>query len=252
MKKKTGTAVAVAKGGAVIKADSSSLLQALTAAASNPKTDIEKMERLFKMHQEMVKTQAEAAFNAALARAQKRIEPVVRNKKNTHTNSTYADLAAVIEIITPIYTDEGLSLSFNTVAMSEPKGWVKTIGILSHEGGHTRPYELALPPDDVGPQGKANKTGVQAAVSTLSYAKRVLACAIFNVATIDNDGNSEKKNGKEPVPDKLFLGKLELAAVKGTLALQAVWEGGSIAQRKSCEKVWSEGRLKRIAMEAGE
>src|SRR3990167_4385534 len=78
-----------------------SLLQAITSAASNAQVDIEKMERLFAMHQKIVAQEAEAAFNGAMARAQANIQPVSRDAENTQTNSHYATLAAICKSIVP-------------------------------------------------------------------------------------------------------------------------------------------------------
>lgn len=184
-----------------------SLVQALAAAAADPRTDMDKMERLFAMHQTMVKQQAEAAFNDAMARAQAKIVPIATNAYNTHTQSRYAKLAAITKEITPIVTAEGLALSYDSYKPEYDKdgkeinppasGWHRIIAIVSHRDGHTRRYHLDLPLDDVGSQGKVNKTGVQAMGSTTSYGRRYLACMIFNVATMDDDdGNGGGKGGK--------------------------------------------------------
>lgn len=170
----------------VAAANATSLLQAITNAASNPQTDIEKMERLFTMHQKMVATEAEAAFNAAMARAQARITPVANNAANLQTNSRYAKLAAINTAITPIYTAEGLSISFDS-GDSPIAGYQRTIAIVAHSAGHSRQYHLDLPLDDVGAKGAVNKTKVHATGSTTSYSRRYLVCMIFNVTTEDDD-----------------------------------------------------------------
>lgn len=176
--------------------NATSLLQAITQAASNPATDIEKMERLFAMHQKMVAQEAEAAFNGAMARAQAGIQPIVNNSKNEFTKSAYADLSAINKIIVPLYTAEGLSISFDTETKNDadpiPAGMQRTIAIVSHASGHSRRHHIDLPPDDVGSQGKVNKTGVQAAGSTNSYARRYLTRMIFNLSTEDDDDGNGK------------------------------------------------------------
>lgn len=171
------------------------LLNAIAQAAANPQVDIEKMERLFAMHQQMVKQDAEAAFNAAMARAQANIVPIATNAENSHTHSRYAKLEAINREIVPLYTAEGLSISFDT-ADAPITGWMRTIAHVSHAAGHTRTYHLDLPPDAEGAKGNTNKTGVQAAGSTSSYARRYLTCMIFNVTTFDdNDGNGTRTSG---------------------------------------------------------
>lgn len=181
-----------------VSGNATSLLAALTSAANNPHMDIGKVERMFAMHQTVMRQEAEAAFNDALARAQAGIHPIAAKTLNSHTGSRYAKLAAVNKEIVPLYTAQGLSLSYDTETKNDadpiPAGMVRTIGILSHAGGHSRRYHIDLPPDSAGSQGKVNKTQVQAAGSTNSYARRYLALMIFNVSTEDdNDGNSANK-----------------------------------------------------------
>ena len=204
------------------KADATSLLQAITAAASNPQTDIEKMERLFAMHQKMVAQQAEAAFNAAMARAQANITPVANNAANTQTNSRYAKLAAINKDIAPIYTAEGLSISFDSGDAAP--GLQRTIAIVSHAAGHSRQYHLDLPLDDVGTKGTVNKTKVHATGSTYSYARRYLVCMIFNATTEDDDDGNEsggKVMGEGVVADYM-------AAIE------------ALIDREGAEKLWGE------------
>lgn len=169
------------------------LVQALAAAASDPRTDMDKMERLFKMHQAMLAQQAETAFNTAMARAQEKILPVANNATNDHTKSRYAKLAAINRAITPLYTAEGISISFDNADSPKPDHY-RIIALVSHSGGHTRQYHIDLALDKVGLQGNANKTAVQATGSTNSYARRYLMCLIFNISTEDdNDGNKDAK-----------------------------------------------------------
>lgn len=215
-----------------LPSNATSLLQAITGAASNPQTDIEKMERLFAMHQKMVAQEAEAAFNGAMARAQANIVPVANNAANSQTNSRYAKLAAINKAITPIYTAEGLSISFDSA--DAPQGLMRTVAIVSHAQGHTRSYHLDLPPDDVGTKGVVNKTQVHALGSTSSYARRYLVCMIFNVTTEDdNDGNRRER--KEVEPDA--AGKKELEACGSISALQTAWKALTAKQRATLGEV---------------
>lgn len=202
------------------------LLEAITKAASDPNVDIEKMERLFGMYERMLKHDSEKAFNAAMSRAQSKIQPIVNNSANDHTGSTYADLAAINRQIVPIYTAEGLSISFDTETKNEkdpiPEGYIRTIAFVSHEAGHTRRYHIDLPPDDVGTQGKVNKTKVQASGSTNSYARRYLERMIFNLSTEDdNDGN-----GDEPEMPKGQRADFEAAieALTDRAGADALWQ----------------------------
>lgn len=214
----------------VASGQATSLLQAITAAASNPATDIEKMERLFKMHQEMVKSEAEASFNAAMARAQSNIVPVANNASNQQTSSRYAKLAAINKAITPIYTAEGLSISFDTGDAPRPD-LQRTIAIVSHAAGHSRQYHIDLPLDSVGAKGNVNKTAVHATGSTSSYSRRYLVCMIFNVTTEDDtDGNNTARGLTEKQVDEF---EKQIKAADSADALGKVWTGIVAACRES-------------------
>ncbi len=175
-----------------VQPEPQSLLQAIVRAASDPATDLEKIERLYALHERVLKDQREIEFNAAFSRAQAKMPVVATNAANTQTNSKYAKLAAIVKAIAPIYTAEGFSVSFNT-ADSPKEKWVRILGTLSHASGHSREYHIDLPPDEVGAKGNVNKTQVHATGSTNSYARRYLICMMFNLTTEDdNDGNREK------------------------------------------------------------
>lgn len=139
-----------------------SLMQALASAAADPRMDVAKVERLYAMHKEMMAREAEAAFNDAMARAQAHVEPIARDRRNDHTKSMYATLAAINDAITPVYSAEGLSVSFDTYSPERdkdlpalPAGWVRVIAIVSHKGGHSRRYHLDGPLDDADRHGDA-------------------------------------------------------------------------------------------------
>ena len=192
---------------AVQAAQPTSLMQAITMAASNPAMDMDKIERLFAMHQKMLAHEAEAQFNDAMARAQRNMVPVFANQTNEHTRSTYADLAAITRSITPLYSAEGLSISFDSnreVLNADgkpigppPAGWFRTVGIVSHSAGHSRMHHIDLPSDETGVKGNANKTPIQGVVSMTTYGRRCLTCMIFNIAISDEDGNARPEQRQE-------------------------------------------------------
>src|SRR5262245_18889131 len=75
------------------------LMQALAIAAADPRMDVAKVEKLWVMHKEMMDREREALFNEAMVKAQSNIEPVAKDRRNDHTKSTYATLAAIAEAI---------------------------------------------------------------------------------------------------------------------------------------------------------
>jgi len=233
----------------LVSGQATSLLQAITSAASNPQTDIEKMERLFKMHQEMVKQDAEAAFNAAMARAQAKIVPVTNNASNSQTNSRYAKLAAINKVITPIYTAEGLSISFDTGAATRPEEQ-RTIAIVSHAAGHNRQFHLDLPMDDSGAKGTVNKTKVHATASSNHYARRYLVCMIFNVTTEDDDdGNAAGGRVMDEATRLDFETAIDSAV--DAHGLEVIWKQAVAACHKTPKDMDSYNALKKLVADKG-
>lgn len=209
--------------------ESAMMVQMIQRAAADPSVDVDKMERLMQMHERFVDRNAAAAFNAAMVRAQNRIRPVTRRAVNLQTNSSYAKLEDIDREISPIYTEEGFSLSFGTDD-SPLAGHVRVLCDVMHQDGHTKQYKADLPLDATGIGGKTNKTGVHAHGSTYSYARRYLTMMIFNVvmANEDDDGNATTEQAAN---DELraavlsdLLGQVERSATSGDVT--KVWTSG--------------------------
>ena len=202
-----------------------SLLQAITAAASNPAMDIEKMERLWKMHEAMVRQEQETAFNAAMARAQHRCIAVAANCFNDQTKKRYADLMAINAVINPVITEEGLSVSFDTADSGNPLLF-RTVATVRHSAGFSKEYHFDLPLDNVGSGGKVNKTMVHALGSTTSYARRYLVNMIFNLSSFDDDDGNAGGEGKVGgLPASLYDAYVErINACKSHDIAKSVWQ----------------------------
>lgn len=171
------------------------IISMIERAARDPNVDIDKMERLFQMHERVAAQQREAAFNAAMAAAQADLEPVVRKSRNTHTNSNYAALDAIARAAQPVIARHGFGLSFGTLD-SKRDGYIRMFCDVTHAAGFCKRIESDLALDAAGSQGKTNKTAIQAFGSTTTYGRRYLMCMVFNIATgEDNDGNAAAPTG---------------------------------------------------------
>lgn len=177
------------------------ILAVIERAARDPAVDIDKMQRLFDMQAAMERRVAETAYNAAMAATQKKLEPVTREKRNSHTGSTYADLAAIAEIAVPVIAENGFALSFGTTTASAATH-VKIVCDVTHSGGFSKRYESEFPMDVAGSQGRVNKTPIQAFGSTTTYGRRYMTLMIFNIATTDNDGNAPRPPRKSAAESK--------------------------------------------------
>ena len=167
------------------------ILALIERAARDPSVDIDKMERLFGMHERMKAKQAEEAYNAAMAAAQAALIPVVKNRKNDHTGAKYADVLAIAEQALPVIYQHGFAVSVSEcTSPTGRQGFIGAACEVAHKGGHSKRHVFDVPIDAAGAQGKTNKTPIQAYGSTLTYVRRYAISNVFNLAVTDNDGNA--------------------------------------------------------------
>ena len=151
---------------------------------------IDKVEEVYWKRQQV---DAEAAYSAAMAEAQREMGPIVANAKNLQTHSRYAKYDAVDKVIRPIYSKHGFALSFKQ-GDDAPADHIRLVCRVSHSGGHTEYPHLDMPTDGKGAKGGEVMTKMHATGSGIAYGKRYLAGMIFNLAITeeDNDGNQVK------------------------------------------------------------
>lgn len=188
-------------------ADTNSFLTFIAEAARDPTVDVTKMERLFDMRERMLSRDAHLQFNAALKAAKAEMPAIFRNKRNTQTNSNYADLGAVSDAMDPIITKHGFGMTFGT-ADSPLANHYRVTCTLAHEGGHEKEYQADIPIDSAGLKGTQNKTLTHAFGSTMSYGRRYLKMMIFDVKTTDDDGNAGGN------PESVFASDEQLAEIR--------------------------------------
>lgn len=173
----------------VVQVGAGSLMEVISRAASDPNTDVDKLERLLGMYERITARDAERLFNEGMKAAQAEMPQIVRDAKNDQTNSRYARLETVARAMDPIITKHGFALSFGTAESPLPNHYRITC-TLSHEAGHSRLYHADVPADLTGMKGTQNKTATHAFGSTMSYGRRYLKLLIFDVAMTDDDGNA--------------------------------------------------------------
>jgi hypothetical protein len=189
MKKTKALVVAKSKKIAVIQDNSPA---SMIRAAAEGKLDLDKLEKFLNMQKEFEATQAEKLFNSAFTKAQAEIEGVVKTKDNPHTKSKYADLGAVIESAKPVYTKHGFAIIFYE-GDAKATDNVRVCADVLHESGHKETYHYDIPLDGVGIQGNAMMTKIHGKSSSVAYGRRYLMCMIWNIPTLDNDGNGSQK-----------------------------------------------------------
>lgn len=168
--------------------ESAALISMIERAARDPNVDIDKMERLFQMHERIDRQRRETAYNSAMAAAQAELIPVARKLHNQQTKSKYADLAALAEAAMPIIYRHGFGISHSEFKSDRPAH----LGVraeVTHAAGFSKSYDFHIPMDGTGLKGNANMTATHAYGSTFSYGRRYSTCGVFNIATKDDDGN---------------------------------------------------------------
>lgn len=178
----------------VVSTDSATLLNIISRAASDPSVNMDKMERLLKMHEQVVARNAEQAFNAAMSQAQAQMGRVSADSTNPQTRSKYASYAALDRALRPIYTEYGFSLSFGT-GEGAPQDWARVVCYVSHRDGHSRTYHIDMPADGKGAKGGDVMTKTHATGSAMTYGMRYLLKLIFNVAIGEDDDDGNANNG---------------------------------------------------------
>ena len=168
--------------------DTVSLMQVISRAASDPNTDVEKMERLMSLYERLQDREAEKNYSEAMNAAQEEMRPVSQNAANPQTKSKYADYAALDKVLRPIYTKHGFSISFDT-GEGAPENYVRVICKVRHRGGNRDSLHLDIPADGKGAKGGDVMTKTHAVMSAVTYGKRGLLKMVFNIAEGDDDGN---------------------------------------------------------------
>jgi hypothetical protein len=186
----------------VVQADAASLMQIISRASADPKTDMDKLERLLSMYERISARDSERAFNEAMKAAQEEMPVVVRNAKNDQTNSRYATLDAVAEKMDPVIHRHGFSLSFGTSDSALPNHYRVTC-TASHEAGHSREYFADVPSDMLGMKGNQNKTATHAFGSTMSYGRRYLKLLVFDVTLKDRDDDGNRAGNTPISPEQV-------------------------------------------------
>jgi len=168
--------------------DTAALIEAITKASRDPKVNIDKMQFLLDTRRAMLDEEALVEWRDAMTAAQAEMRPINKDLANPQTRSRYSSLAALDTAIRPIYSSHGFAVTFDT----EPwEGKPEHILVVAYaeRSRHSRRYQIPMPADGKGPQGRDVMSKTHATGSAVSYGRRYLLCMIFNLITADDDGN---------------------------------------------------------------
>ena len=153
-----------------------------------PDIPVEKIKQIMDMQEHILDRNAEQAFNSSMVRVQNKLKTIPRDKKNEQTQSMYSRLETIVKLASPIYTEEGFSLTFYEGETSK-ENHIRVMVDVMHEQGHTKSRYADFAVDTTGIKGSVNKTLIHGEGSTFSYGRRYLTCMVFNIPTgDDNDG----------------------------------------------------------------
>lgn len=168
----------------------SGFLSLMKQALSNPNMDMGVMREMLNMQKDVMAQQAIIDFNNDFSLMSKEIPVIAHTKKSYST--TYTPLEDIVNIIRPITSKYGFSISFNNEQLE--KGFVTVTCQLRHRKGYMIENALTLPTEAV----TKGMNSMQAIGGAISYGKRYTLCGILNIATTaDDDNNGFATNAKE-------------------------------------------------------
>lgn len=174
--------------GEEIQPRASDLLEIIARAVSNPAVDVDKMSKLFDLHERIAKQQREASFMAALARLQAKLPMVEKDGRMVSKGVEqwrFAKRETIHAVIQPLLASEGFSLVFNE-EIDMGRALRVFSGTLSHADGHSVTKYKTLSLDSTG-----SKNSTQAEGSTTSYAQRYLTKMLLNIVEKDQDDDGQ-------------------------------------------------------------
>jgi hypothetical protein len=193
-----------------------SLVNLIARAATDPATDVAKLQALLDMQERILKREAVGAYNQAMAAVAAELEPIGKDARNTHIGNRYARLETIDAALRPIYSRHGFSVRYGSEPAAD--GSVRVTCTVAHREGHSETLALTAPVDALGTGGRASKTGVQAIGSSVTYLRRYLLCMAWNVMTFDDDdGEASRRHAAPPPPPRLddaFGPGLKMGAAK--------------------------------------
>ncbi|ARB06766.1 Erf-like ssDNA annealing protein [Acinetobacter phage vB_AbaM_Highwayman] len=170
-------------------------LSLMQQALTTPNMDMSILKDMLAMQKEVMAQQAVIDFNNDFAEMSKEIPVIAHTKKSYST--TYTPLEDIVNIVRPILSKYGFSVSFKNSQVE--KGFVEVTCQLRHKAGHMIENNLILPTD----AATKGMNGIQAIGAAISYGKRYTLCGVLNIATTaDDDNNGFATNAKTEATKK--------------------------------------------------
>ena len=161
------------------------------------------------------------AISPAIVQAQSQIEHAVKDSKNPHFKSSYADLASVLSVLRKPLADNDLCV-LQSPRRSE--GGIDVETMVLHKSGDWISDLCFIP---------ITKWDAQGVGSGITYGRRYGLMSIFCIGTEDDDGNGAVGNGISNTENSSARMKAATKiAEKGSDALRVWWSDMSPGDRK--------------------
>lgn len=225
---------------AVVNNNEVGFISLMQQALSNPNMDMGVMREMMLMQKEILAQQAIIDFNNDFSLMSKEIPVIAHTKKSYST--TYTPLEDIVNIVRPITSKYGFSISFNNEQVE--KGFVTITCQLRHRKGHMIENSLTLPTEAV----TKGMNSMQAVGGAISYGKRYTLCGILNIATAaDDDNNGFTTNAKEDAKKNPEINDEQL-----TKAIETINEGKYTVEKLLSARELTPIQLIRLGREVGE
>lgn len=179
-----------------------------------------------------------AKLAEALALAQLEMTGALKDSKNPFFNSTYADLASVLDtvkscnkhgiaIIQMPFGGDGRSVGLTTLMAHSSGEWLSAAFTMTP----------AIKPTKADPNGQ-RPADLQDFGSCLTYMRRYAASSFAGVAQVDDDGNAASTKTEQPIK---YITEQQVADIRATIKAVGVDESKLLAHFKapSVDKILS-------------
>lgn len=179
------------------------LMQTIQLAVQKD-ASIETLERLWALQKEFEAANSKRAYGEAMTSAQGELRAIAADASNPQTHSKYASYKALDDVIRPVYSRHGFSVSFNT-ERSDMAEHIRIVCEITHKDGHTERKSIDMPNDGKGAKGGDVMTKTHATGSAVTYGMRYLLKMAFNVAVAedDDDGNGGIRCDPDELADRV-------------------------------------------------
>lgn len=170
----------------------------LLRQSPSPEVFAATMDRLLAVQERYEANEARKAYAAAIVAVKRKLPSVVGyDAENKHFGYRYATLAAIVDAVTGILSEYGLSVAWD--ASTQPPGMVTVTCRITHAAGHVETSSPMTAPVDAA----KGKTGAQAVMSTTTTMRRVTLMNMLGISS--GEERSDEARHVETDPDSVHV-----------------------------------------------